>query len=787
MKLIDKIAQSFGFVPQSAYETLAKSVDQDGRPRQRAAFLTGQAIAPEMKTQDYLKAYKGWVYDCVAAIAQEVGDIDLKLMKRKGDDVEEVKSHPVLDLLYKVNPLYTSYLLWESTQAHIELTGESFWWLTGTPKKPQEVWILRPDWVNVRDTKNKIIDTYEYGAPGDKKITIPFEEIIHFKDFNPLNPYRGYGGVKAAASAIDTDNFSREYNRNFFFNSARPGGAIQTDQNLTAEQYEQIRSEWEKVHRGSKNAWKVAILEAGLKWQDVGLSQREMDFIEGRKFDRDEIFAGFRVPKSIVAISDDVNLAAIREHRAVFLELTIDPKLKRLVSHLNEFLLPRYGDDSLFFDYVSPVPDDVELKLKTYDNALKNGWMTRNEVRTEEGLEPVEGGDQIMVPFSLAPIGSQTPEDKEKAKKRKRNTFNLRVAPKSHADALEEKAIEDLTEKAKVMLRTLVTKRQVQSTGVQDRSAEEDDARQKRWEKMVGRTDERETLMVKRLFELFEQQEARVLSKLENDFTNSAEAGKLKDAVGFIKAGVFEISDVTSDDDVFAAPLSDLLRSFIEAEGIVQIQELVPNKVFYMQTEAIKKFLTTEALKFISTINEETTEQLRGELSDGVGKGEGIPQLKARVEKVFDDAQGYRAERIARTEVIRATNFATEEAYKQSEVVEAKEWLTSKDERLCPFCAPQDGKIIGLSETFFDKGDVVSGVTEEGKSVSLTIGVSNVSSPPLHPNCRCTLIPVLIKEKAQEVPHTKAEEPVDNTQLMTELVGATMKEVAKQVRAKHNE
>lgn len=785
MKLLDAIAQSLGYAPQN--QIAAKSVDQEGRPRLRAAFLAGQAIPPDMKQEDYLKAYKGWVYDCVAAISQEVGDIDLKLMRRKGEDVEEVKSHPVLDLLHAVNPLYTSYLLWESTQAYIELAGESFWWLTGgTAKNPKEIWTLRPDWLSVRDTKNKIIDTYEYGAPGDKKIVIPFEEIIHFKDFNPLNPYRGYGVVKAQAESIDADNFSRQYNRSFFFNSARPGGVLSTDQNMTDDQYERVRDEWNKVHQGVKKAWKVAILEAGLKWQDVGLNQKEMDFVEGRRFDRDEIFAGFRVPKSIVAISDDVNLAAIREHRAVFLELTIDPKLKRIVSHLNEFLLPRYNDKSLYFDYVSPVPDDSELKLKTYDNAMRHGWMTRNEIRAEENLDPIAGGDDLMVPFSVAPIGSQTPQDKEKAAQRKRMHTNVRVAPKSHEDAVVEDAVGKITEKAQIMLREML-KSKLQRKN-ENRTEAEEDAREKRWKAMIQRVNPREDQMKRLMFELFNDQEQRVLDRVDLDLDKAFKTkGKKKEVA--VKDSVYEVGDVRSDDDIFAAPLQELIRGFIEAEGIVQIQALKENAVFYMQSEAVKKYLLTEAVKFVSAINDETTQQLRQELSDGVSAGESIPQLKARVQSVFEDAKGFRAERIARTETLRATNFATLEAYSQSGVVEAKEWLTTKDERLCPWCAPQDGKVLGLSETFYEKGDTIEGTNEDGKTVRLNIGVADVSAPPLHPNCRCTLIPVLRTledDKVAPEAETKTQ-PKDEKQLIGSLVDATMKEVNEQLHKDQGE
>lgn len=777
------IGKRFGLVTQEEIDDFLKKaagVTSQNRPMQRSSFIIGQSIPPDLKSEDYLRAFQGTVFACVSAIAEETADLKLNLFRRRGqNDFEQVENHPVLELLYKVNPLYTSYLLWESTQAYLSLTGESFWWLVGPTPQPREIWTLRPDWVTIHDTKNKLIESYSYGPPGtpkDKKIIIPFEQMIHFKDFNPLNSYRGYGAVKAGAKAIDESDFQQDYSRNFFYNSALPGGALETDQRLNDDQYERVRDSWEETHRGSKKAWKVAILEAGLKWQDIGMSRKEMDFIEGRRLTRDEILMIYRVPKPIIAIQDDVNRAAAREARAVFLENNITHKMKRLVTFLNEFLLPRYGDDSLFFDYVNPVPNDDIAKLALYDNGLRHGWLTRNEVRELEDRDPVEGGDKLMIPFSLQDIGAslQPEQQAEQAEKMRKNAllrFNVRIPAYPHFKYRIDILQKNMEKAAESLIRSLMQKKDINKLSTKEAKegvVVDDDIREARWRTMVTRTDPREIRYLHLLNELFTNQEGKVKDMVQDELERAGKLGKVKENVD-------DISDlVIRDTDVFASTLMDFVKGVIEAEGIQQIQSIVDQGIFYMQTPAIQKYLKKEGVKFISTINEETAEQLRNTLSDGIANKESIPQLKERVSAIYEDARGYRATRIARSEVLRATNFATEQAYIQSNVVEAKEWLTAKDERTCPWCAPMDGKTIGLKDAYYEQGDTAVGVNDKGKKVYLNIAVSDVSHPPLHPNCRCTLIPVLVETEKMSPKQAKSV-------LLKRLTNDTLKEIKKSV------
>lgn len=762
MNIKSLIANTFGLVERASVKSIVDDaitkagIPSKDRPAQRSSMMIGQPIAPEMGMSDYIKAYRGWVFACVRVIAEETADIKLQLFRRINQtEFESVDEHPVMDLLYKVNPMYTSYLLWEATAAYLELTGEAFWYLNGPKNRPSEIWVLRPDWVSIKDTKSSIIESYSYGPPGDRKMTIPFEQVVHYKDFNPNNWYRGYGTVRPSDKAIATDEYAADYNKNFFYNSALPGGALETEQTLEDDQRQQLRDDWEAVHRGSKKAWKIAILEAGLKWQDIGSNRKEMDFIEGRRYSRDEIMGMFRVPKPLLTF-DDVNRAASREARAILLENVITHKMRRICSFMTEFLLPRYGDDSLFFNFENPVPNDEAMTLNRHKAELAGmPWRTVNEVRDEENLEEIEGGDQLYVPFSMTPIGSLGEAAKKLQKLRKKLEFNLRIPPYPFVKHQYDQTMERLTGMIEHLIRKMMINRktaamkQLPAGRVEEGTVVTEDAREMRWRTLITRTDPREAKYTQLLGDLFSAQEARVVERVNDELKRAFKTDgavpddEYKKGIKRVKSNVSTIVDVTEDDRIFVETLMNYVRTIIESEGIEQIQAIKDGAVFYMQTEAIRKYLKKEGVKYISTINEETTEQLRETLIEAVDNQESIAQIRERIQSVYEDARGYRATRIARSEVMRATNFATEQAYIQSGVVEKKEWLTAHDERVCPWCGPMDGKQIGVKKSFFKEGDVIKGKNENGKTVTMTVGVSDVDHPPLHPNCRCTLIPVV--------------------------------------------
>lgn len=766
--------------------------DKIEKPQQVSSLVMSLPQPPLRNSEEYLKAYTGYAYTAVSSIAQEVASIDLHLFKNKfvkgQPETTEVYQHEVLSLLNYANPLTTFFDLTEATQIYLELTGESFWVVLKQGTTPKELWLVRPDWVKIVPSAKDVVDHYEYHPGGNysDKVTIPRDNMIHFKYFNPLNPYRGKGSVQAAALPLDIHTFAQEYNRNFFFNSAIPSIVFTTDKQIKGETVKRFVNQWQATYGGRSKSNKVAFLGNGLKMDKISLGGKEMDFTEQQRMMRDDILAVFKVPKTILGLTEDVNRANAEATTIAFMERVVTPRMKKLVGTLNEFLIPMYKDASLFLDFTDPAPEDTENKLRYYENALKYGWMTPNEVRVEENMEPIPGGD-IPLPYILNPL---VPRPEEYQEETEEDTNTPEENPQAEPEEEEEKGLGSIFKKAfskKEIVKIIKPKKRASSPKkkgfkhmikppVKRLEVVKREELQKnitpavtefigqllenKSQNNVGITEEKEkpkkegvfsnkekdaywkqfiahaTLWEQRLRNLvvdgFEEQKHMTLDLLNNSVKH------WKDEVRKGKAGSAIPSKDLMKTTWYTAFVSAIKEVFIE-QGTYVLAFLGVGGTIDITSKNSADYLQKETAKLVTNIDETTREQLKKTLEEGFENKESIEQLEKRVNSVFDIATTSRAEMIARTEALRASNIASVEAYRQSGVVYAKEWLAERDLRTCPFCQEMDGKVVGLDKNYFKRGD-----TLEVNGEKLVLDNMAIGEPPLHPNCRCTTIPVLI-------------------------------------------
>jgi HK97 family phage portal protein len=367
--------------------------------------------------------FNGWTYAAVNAIASEVANIQFRLYQVSGNDHEEKDDHALLTLLEGVNEYMTGIELKYVTMAHLELTGNAFWLLDGATSDttpPRAIYPLNPGHMKVKLNKSTFpfkLSHYEFTIDGKEYRFEPYQ-ILHLKYPDPTDPFVGIGIPQTIPSWIDSDNYAMEYNRKFFINGAQVGLYIQTDTNVESN-IDRIRTGFSNRHEGVENAHKVPVLPKGAKLEHTGVTQRDMDFSKLTEATRDRILAGFRVSKTILGTAEsDTNRATAETADYVFAKRTIKPKMQLVVSYLNEFLVPRYGED-LYLTFIDPTPEDKEFRTQEMTAAAGTGVpiMTQNEARRNYlGLGPVEGGDQLLRPGTLEPVGqTDKPEGEDQA------------------------------------------------------------------------------------------------------------------------------------------------------------------------------------------------------------------------------------------------------------------------------------------------------------------------------------------------------------------------------------
>jgi len=819
MNLFDKLATILGSEKKGTIVSWAELDERDKKISELgiAAFTNKRNWEPERTdTKAYLESANSWVYACSYAIADEIAKIKIRLYKRESElESKEVNKHPILDLVYGVNPFTTKFDHFWLTQLYLELAGEAPWLVSrGENGKPNALFLLRPDKLKINYDEKTIIGGYTYELGGGETMSIKREDIIFIKYPDPVKQFRGRGTLAAAKETYAIDRYSEQWNLTFFKNQARPDAILTTEQRLTQEQLERLRKDWEKKYQGREKHGQMAILGGGLKYNILQLSQKDMEFLDQQRFSRDKILAIFRVPKPIVSVTEDVNRSNADVAAYTFARWTISPKMTRIVEFLNEFLIPMFDDTGdLYFDFDDPVPENLDLKIKEYKAALgPSGWLTINEVRAYENLPPVEGGDALYRPMTELPVageddkrplgllGEEVPEEeddeegvqeeddekeeedeKEKPKKSSGNMmalpvmkgvkvkkkypsefFTLNARKNKDANNLSniEQDIKDIIKKDLLENKynngnnkndkediVKVEKKIVKENKKEELKVKKGFVKNKRdfWEKQIEIEEEYEEIVKKKMQSIFREQEEDVLKRLKTESNRSLgkanrEDGQENKKYRFsqeLKKNIINILiDVSAENKKFKKIFVPTFLSLIGDIGEYIFRYLNFGGKFNDKDEMVKNFLDAHVIKFADSVNKDTNKQIRRVLSEGIGAGEGVPQLSTRIKDVFGRASENRSLMIARTETSRAVNFATVESYRQSGVVDGKEWLTAFDERTCEACEAMNGKILSLGEDYFKKGDKFKGIS---------LDYSDIGQPPLHCRCRCTVIPVILE------------------------------------------
>jgi HK97 family phage portal protein len=332
----------------------------------------------------------GTLFAIVNRTSNATAQVEWKLYRKakngNKDERVEVTSHAALDLWNKPNPWMPRQEFIESTQQHIDLTGEGWWVLYRSPRSPipLEMWPVRPDRMEPVPSPTGFVAGYTYTSPDGEKIPLGVDEVIFLRMPNPLDPYRGMGPVQSILTDLDATRYSAEWNRNFFVNSAEPGGIIAVDRRLSDDEFNELRMRWNEQHRGVAAAHRVAILEQG-QWVDRKMTQRDMQFAELRHVSRDVIREAFGIPGFAIGELTDVNRATAEAAAMWFATYLTVPRLERIKAALNHDLLPMYGatGEGLEFDYCSPIPDDEEA-----ENAELTAKSAAAAVLVEAGWQP---------------------------------------------------------------------------------------------------------------------------------------------------------------------------------------------------------------------------------------------------------------------------------------------------------------------------------------------------------------------------------------------------------------
>lgn len=369
-------------------------------PRRTGLLTASTARHGDPEAQMAAMGTVGTLFAIVTRSATSTSMVHWDMVRRRDgrgrihDEPRPVTSHAALDLLHHPNPYMTGQHLFEATQQHIDLVGEGYWVLVRTGPLPLEIWPVRPDRIEPVPHARDFLAGYIYTGPDGDKVPLDVQDVICFKLPNPLDPYRGMGPVQAVLADLDSARYSAEWNRNFFLNSAEPGGIVEVEKRLTDPEWEEMVQRWRAQHQGVAQAHRVAILERA-KWVDRKFTQRDMQFAQLREVSRDIIREAFGMSKTMLGQTEDVNRATAEAAEYVFARWHLVSRLERFKAALDNDLLPRYGGPTraLEFLYEDPVPEDAEREREDRTSRV-NGTVRL----VAAGFDPAESLDAMGLP-----------------------------------------------------------------------------------------------------------------------------------------------------------------------------------------------------------------------------------------------------------------------------------------------------------------------------------------------------------------------------------------------------
>lgn len=677
-----------------------------------------EEIPPAPKAGLYLEeGLRSWAFIAISAIADEISAIEMSTFKRSKDDWVENTNNQILNSINYPNLIQTKQEMFWLLTVYLLAEGEAPLLLNNS-KNPTQMVLLNPNKLKIKYDKTNVIGGYTYHQSNGQTKPIDKDLIIMVKLPNVLTPMRGTGIMKYIAQTLDIDNYVEEYIRKFFYNDATPGSVLETDKELSKEAYERLQTHLKTKHRGVKKAHKNLILEGGLKWREVGNKLSDLQLKEMQDSIRDKVLAAFKVPKSILGIVEDVNKSNGETSDRVFAKRCIRPKLKLIEAQLNMFYVSKFSDGKNYWlEFDNPVKEDEKMQAEVDEIYVRNKIWTVNEVRARMELPPIEETDATTEEMNEDTEEETGPEEGKSIGRKHWNPIMINrfkgnfEKPKSNGkkgDALANimKDFLNMSRKAK-------------------KEYSEEDLKDYHTKK-ISFTEKIEADYVKAIMGFFQKAQDEI--------------------VGSFKSYNTKAIDYNLDDEEQAKAMAELSIPFIE-DALIKESALayafmgLATQRLDPQDKLVRKFIASRTLKLGKSTAATTREDVKSIIKKWNEEEKDLPTLKTMLKEYFSDSK--RADMIARTEVSRATGFAQETVYEEVGAV-GKQWITAQDERLCEFCAEMDEVTASITESFFEKGSELAGASGN----ILTLDYEDVSSPPLHPSCRCDLIPIFVEQRS---------------------------------------
>ncbi len=677
------------------------------------------------------------VFACIRTSTETLSTLPVHVYQRSAAGRIELHDHPITRLLSRqANPDMPANVFREVIQGHLELRGKAFAEIVRDGRgDPVELWPIHPDSIQIQRGKKGALQ-YVYTPTN---YIFPAAKILHFRGLGS-NGIDSYSVISLARESLGLGLAAQEYGSRFFGQGTNMGGFLKHPKGLSDQAFERLKKEMNQKYKGLEKSHGLIILEEGLEYQKIGLTNEDAQFLETRKFQNSEVARWFGMKPHMIGDLERATFSNIEQQSIEAVTYTWRPRVVRLEQEIAVKLLRE--DEYIKFSLEGLLRGDVKSRYEAYKIAIENGWMNADEIRAFEDMNPQpEGmGKIFLAPLNMGDKHALLPKEKSETAEGSDGAavddtsagVQLNGAQVSAATAIVEKVTAGKLPKdgGIAQLKILFNLTAQQATEMMGSAGDmlpADAARSNR--SLFQQGESRAQIEYRSL------SDRRLIADRYRGTVREAAQKLVNRETAFITE---HIEGLTAEEirtwlqesyGGFSLDVEELFSPIYRAIGRelypVYAREVGsdPKHIPQGYEDAITRYISSFALRYTSSD--------KGQLTQIIDEAQ--EEFYAEIQTRMASWQESNAQKVEGRETTRIRNYLAKGAYAIAGITKIRSVAHGDN---CPYCNALNGKIIGIKEFFIYKGEEFK---PEGAQNALIPHV-NRSHPPYHDGCDCDIV-----------------------------------------------
>tara|TARA_R100000353_G_scaffold170690_1_gene134556 strand:+ start:2521 stop:4377 length:1857 start_codon:yes stop_codon:yes gene_type:complete len=343
------------------------------------------------------------VFCAVKLLSESISQIPIEICERQADGNIIKRDDHALSKILTLNPNHyqTKIDFFSKVIVDLCLHGNSYVYIERNNSGiPISLYCLKPENINIKHYENDL-----YYTDRTKNTTYSSKDILHFKSLS-VDGYQGVSPISQCKNAIGWGLAVETYGNTFFSNGAKLSGVLSTDRQMSELAIERLRRSFQEQYASLNDANKTLILEEGLKFQQVSISNEQAQFLSSRDMAIQEVARVFNLPPHMLKDLSKSSFNNIEQQSTEFVRYSVMPYLSNMEAEMNLKLFRADEQGKVFtnFDANSLLRGSPNDRATFYEKMVKIGAMTINEVREKENMNKVDNGGILYLPSNLEPI-----------------------------------------------------------------------------------------------------------------------------------------------------------------------------------------------------------------------------------------------------------------------------------------------------------------------------------------------------------------------------------------------